>query len=228
MRKIPLLFSLWAASQLLVGIAHGQNAVVNYKATATTPGSIPVTPAQPLPVTPGSGGYFYAVPGSVTTRAANTTTYTANTTVCANTSVTVCAPGTIAIANTKGGQGVINRLSFLKSTSTTTSANFTVWMFSAAPGTASPNQFDNVAYTGPRAADMPNYIGAATCTTPVATSDTSAQIWYECTLSNPNSAGALVFQALSGTTTIDYLISVTAAYAPGNAETFQPFVSGFY
>lgn len=39
------------ASILLAGPAFGQNAVVQYKATATTPGSIPVTPGTPLPVT---------------------------------------------------------------------------------------------------------------------------------------------------------------------------------
>jgi hypothetical protein len=75
---------------------------------------------------------------------------------------------------------------------------------------------------------MPNYIGNASCNTATATSDTSAGVWYDCTLSNPNTSGALVFQALSGSTTIDALISVTSAYTPASAETFTFYVSGIY
>jgi hypothetical protein len=75
---------------------------------------------------------------------------------------------------------------------------------------------------------MPNYIGNASCSTATATSDTTAQVWYECALSNPNTGGALVFQALTGATTIDALVSVTAAYTPASGETFNVSVSGIY
>ena len=175
-----------------------------------------------------NGNYFTNVASSVLTRASNTTTYTANTTVCLNTATTACAPITVAIANTNQGKGLINRVSLLKSSGTTTNANFTIWLFSAAPGVTTPAQYDNVAYSGPRAADMPNYIGNAVCSSPVATSDTTAQTWYDCTLSNPNTGGALDFQALSGSTNINALISVTAAYVPTSAETFQVYLSGIY
>ena len=175
-----------------------------------------------------AGTYFANVPSSVLARASNTTAYAANETVCLLTSTTVCVPLTIPIAASNAGKGLINRVSLLKSGSSTTNASFTIWLYSAAPGTTSPNQFDATSYTGPRAADMPNYIGNAQCTTATATSDSSAQVWYDCTLSNPNTSGALVFQALSGSTNIDALLSVTAAYTPASAETFQAFVSGIY
>ena len=178
--------------------------------------------------TPASGSYFTNVASSVLTRASDTTAYTVNTTVCLLKSVTACAPLTVSIAQTNAGKGLITRISLLKSGVTTANANFTIWLFSAAPGVASPAQYDNVSYTGPRIADMPNYIGSAVCATPVATSDTSAGVWYDCTLSNPNTAGALVFQALSGSTNVDALISVNAAYTPVSAETFTAYVSGIY
>jgi hypothetical protein len=188
-----------------------------------------VGPANPMPVSGNvAGNYFTNVAGSTLTRASNTTPYAANETVCLLTSTTVCAPITVSIATSNAGRGLINRVSLLKSGSSATNATFTIWFFSAAPGTSSPSQFDATAYTGPRAADMANYIGNANCSTPTATSDSSAQVWYDCVLSNPNTGGALDFQALSGATNIDALISVTAAYTPASAETFIPYVSGLY
>jgi hypothetical protein len=174
-----------------------------------------------------AGSYFYNVAGSTLTRPADTTAYAANETVCLSKSTT-CTPVTISIASTNTGKGLINRLTLLKSGSSTTNATFIVWLFSAAPGLTTPTQEDATAYAGPRAADMPNYIGNATCSTPTATSDTTAQVWYECALSNPNTGGALVFQALSGVTTVDALVSVTAAYTPASSETFSIAVSGIY
>lgn len=173
-------------------------------------------------------GYFYDVAGTTITRPADTTAYTANTSVCAAKSVTACVAGSFSIGLAPQSNGVITRMTLLKSGSSTTSANFAIWLYSAAPVLTTPTQFDNVAYAGPRAADMPNYIGMALCSTPVATSDTSAKVWYECALQNPNTAGALYFQALSGGVTINYILSVTAAYTPASAETFTPYVSGMY
>jgi hypothetical protein len=175
-----------------------------------------------------TGSYFYNVASSVLTRASNTTTYTANTTWCLLASTTACAPITIAIGGTNAGKGILNRINLLKSGVTTANANFTIWLFSAAPTVTTPAQYDNVAYTGPRAADMPNYIGSATCTSPVVTSDSTVSVWYECALSNPNTGGALEFQTLSGSTSINALISVTAAYVPVSAETLTVYASGIY
>ena len=178
---------------------------------------------------PTIGSYFNNVASSTLTRAPDTTQYTANTTVCLAKTVTACVPITAAIASTNAGNGLITRVSLLKSGTATTSANFTIWMFSAAPTLTTPTQYDNVAYIGPRAADMPNYIGNAVCASPVATSDTTAGVWYDCTLSNPNTAGALVFKALSGQTYIDMLVTVNATYTPAaNSETFIAYLSGIY
>jgi hypothetical protein len=177
----------------------------------------------------GVGSYFVNVASTTLTRAPDTTQYTANTTVCLAKTVTACVPITASIATANAGKGLITRVSLLKSGTATTSANFTVWMFSAAPLLTTPTQYDNVAYVGPRAADMPAYIGSAVCSSPVATSDTTAGVWYDCTLSNPNTGGALTFQALSGQTYIDILVSVNATYTPAaNSETFIAYLSGIY
>ena len=202
-----------------------------FKAIKWTPLAVAATcaaaNAQQSP-TVAVGSYFTDIPGSTLTRANNTTAYAANETVCLATATTVCVPGTIQIAAVNSSTQFINRVTLLKSGTTTTNANFTIWFFSAAPGTTVPNQFDATSYTGPRAADMPNYLGNAACATPIATSDTTSQVWYECTLSNPNTAGAIVANALNGTRNINYLLSVTAAYVPASGETFTPYVSGFY
>lgn len=179
--------------------------------------------------------YFVDVPGytlgtvnTPITRPNNTTAYSANVTVCQSASAT-CTPGTAAIANRVNGGGFINSVSLFKSGSSTTSATFTVWMYSAAPTLTSPAQQDTTSYTGPRTADGPNFLGSATCGTATATSDTSAGVWYECTLSNPNTSGARVFQTTGPAPSVIYfLISVTAAYTPAANETFTPYFSGFY
>ncbi len=170
--------------------------------------------------------YFSNLPGSVLTRAPDTTAYTGSQTICLAKTVTPCAAGTINLPTTKG---IINRVSLLKSGSTTTAASFIIWFYSAPPLLTGPVQFDAGAYTGPRAADMPNYLGNAACATATATSDTSAGVWFDCTLSNPNTAGAMDF-AFPGSGTIYYLITVAAssAYAPANGETFTPELSGFF
>ena len=215
-------FILACAIACVCSYAWGQG-ILNPVTPLTNGGA--VTPSNPLPT---AGAYPGMIAGSTLTRANNTTTYTANTAVCTNTSTTVCAPITISLALTNGGKGIINRVTLLKSSSTTTNASFNIWFYSAAPTTANPSLFDDVNYTGPYAADMPNFLGSATCSTANATSDTSAQTWYECSLNNPNTAGAIEFQAVSGTMQIDALISVTAAYAPAAQETFKIFVGGIY
>lgn len=193
--------------------------------------AVPCSAAGVQP-SPASGAYPFNVAGSTITRPNDTTAYTATSTapqtVCAAKTVTACAPGTIALAASNQGRLTISHVLLLKSGAATTNASFQIWLYSAAPGVASPTQFDATAYTGPRAADLPNFIGSATCASPLPTSDTSAQVWYECTLSNPNTAGALIAQALSGSVNVDYLLTVNGAYTPAANETFTPYVSGFY
>ncbi len=170
--------------------------------------------------------YFTNFAGSVLQRAPDTTAYSGSQTVCLAKTVTPCAAGTINLPNTKG---IINRVSLLKSGVTTTNASFLIWFFSSPPVLTVPTQFDATAYTGPRSADMPNYLGNAACATATATSDTSAGVWFDCTLSNPNTAGAMDF-AFPGSGIMYYLISVPAstAYTPVSGETFTPYVSGVF
>jgi hypothetical protein len=244
MLKLRRLIFAAALAALMTGPAFAQ---LNTDTYFSTPGgggvngavgmclntSNQAVPCSAPSVVPGpvSGAYPFNVPGSTVTRPNDTTAYTASAsapqTVCAAKTVTACVPGTIALAAQKQGRFEITRVTLLKSGSTTTAASFILWFYAGAPGVASPTQFDATAYTGPRAADMPNYIGNATCSTGVATSDTSAQVWYECTLSNPNTSGALIAQALSNSLNINYLLTVTGAYAPAANETFTPYVSGF-
>ena len=175
------------------------------------------------------GVYFYNVPSTVLTRASNTTQYTANTAVCLYASITVCSPITIPLGEQYAGilSGELQHATLIKSGSATTSAAFNIWFYSAAPTTT--GLYDDGAYVGPFAADLPNYIGEATCSTANATNDGTAKVWYECALSNPNTAGALPFQTSAASpNNINALIEVTGTYTPASAETFQLYVSGFY
>lgn len=177
------------------------------------------------------GAYSGMVQGSSITRSANATAYAANQTVCAPTSITVtsCVPGTLPIANIVNGRLANKRVTLLKSGPTTTNANFTIWFYSATPGVASPLQLDGTSYTGPRAADMPNFLGSATCNNGTATSDTNPSVWYEC-----NPVTGIVLQATKesfptvATKNVLFLISATAAYVPATSETLTPFVGGQY
>ena len=172
-----------------------------------------------------SGVWLPPTPGSTLTRATGTSAYSANSIICP---ASGCAAGTINIAQTNAGKAAINRVNLLKSGSSTTSANFTIWFFGNAPTIPAT---DGLAYVGPYAADfgkLVGYLGSATCTTPNATNDGTAQVWFECSLSNPNSSGVSVASAAYGGTTIYYLISATAAYTPAASETFTPIVSGVY
>ena len=174
---------------------------------------------------PCNGANAGLVAGSVLTRASNTTAYTATSTApqtwCLFANTTACVPGTFSFNKT-----IINRLTLQKSGSSTTNATFIVWLFSATPGVASPAQYDATSYTGPRIADMPNYIGNAACSTAAANSDSSPGVWYECTLSNPNTSGALNANSSYPSGTIYYLITVTGAYTPLSAETLTPYIGG--
>ena len=173
-----------------------------------------------------TGSYPVLVASSTMTRASNTTTYTANTAVCLNTSTTACVPMTVSLATTNAGKGLINRVLLLKSSATTTNASFNIWFYSTTPTTTSI--YDDTAYVGPFKADVPYYIGSATCSTANVTTDGSAGVWFECTLNNPNTGGAIPFQAATGSTNISAMLEVTAAYAPASAETFTFYVSGVY
>lgn len=173
------------------------------------------------------GAYSGMVAGSTTTRSASTTAYSANQTICGATTVTVCVPGTIPIASVQRGRLVAKRVVLLRS-GTNVATSLTLWFYSATPLTTVPSQFDGTSYTGPRAADVPNYLGNATCANGTATSDTTPLTLYECTL-NPSTNGAMVFQSAFTSKSVYYLISTGTAYAsPVALETFTPYVGGVY
>ena len=175
-----------------------------------------------------SGAYLGpVVPGTTTTRPANTTAYGANTIVCGST----CAAFTVNIAQGPSGPGVqkgrISRVGLLKSSSNTANASFTIWFYDAAP--TIPVAGDQSAYVGPYAADMPHYLGSASCATPNATNDATAQEWYECSIQNAALMEATIkAQAALGASFIYGVISAAAAYTPGSGETFVPYVTGYY
>lgn len=173
------------------------------------------------------GAYSGMVAGSTITRPANTVAYSANQTICGATTVTVCSPGTVSLAAINNGRLMLRRVTLFKSGASAASS-LTIWLFSAAPVVGTPTQFDATAYSGPRTADAPNYLGSAVCSNGTATSDTSPGMWYECTLA-PNTNGALVAQAALGTKQVYYLISASAAYAtPASLETFTPYFGGTF
>lgn len=181
------------------------------------------------------GDYFYNVkPLTSLTRATNTTPYAASQSVCASVSM-ACVPFQFQLIRAATNSFRITRVTLLKSGSSTTNAAFILWLYSAPPGLTTPTQVDATGYTGPRSTDLPNYIGNAACATGVATSDTSAGVWYDCTLSNPNDNKVAIGYGLStnqsGLTsvlTVYGLLSATAAYTPVSGEVFTPYLSGVY
>lgn len=126
--------------------ANAQNAVVNYKETATTPGSVPVTPAKPLPVALAS-----SIPvGAVQVTANNTGTTAATAAALGATSgktnyicgFTINASATAGIVGTATVAGVITgTLSFIQGVGTSPavaslSQNFSPCIAASAANTA--------------------------------------------------------------------------------------------
>lgn len=217
MRLRSIIFALGA---LLAAISAGEaQTPVTAICVPANPGCTPVTASNPFPTSATFGNISSSV-----TRAANTTTYTANTAVCGSATV-VCSinGGGILTFAMPASSGIVAKFELLKSSSTTTNATFNVFLFTALP-TVSTTVKDNAAYVGPFAADLPNYVGEATCNGPLATNDGTAQTRYDCLLSNPNISGALPW---SGSSTLYGLTEVTAAYAPASAEVFTALVGGF-
>lgn len=173
------------------------------------------------------GQYFSNVPMTGITRPANVTGYTINQLVCGAT----CTPMTLTLVANPQAQGVqatlANRVLLTKSGATTTGAQFTLFLFSQPPTV--PSGGDQAAYVGPYTTDLKSYLGQATCTTPVATNDASASVWFECALGNPNSAGVTVFQRQpTGTQVYGMLQYTGTAYTPASAEVFTAYLSGVF
>ena len=168
--------------------------------------------------------YFNNVATSAFTRQANTTAYTAGTSVC---SASTCTALTVSLATANNGKGLITRATLFKS-GATLGSGFSLWLYSAAPTLTTPTQTDGLAYSGPRLADAPNFIGTVNCNSGIPTSDTAPGVWYECQLGNPSTGGAIPFKTVSGATQLNGLITANNGYTPVSGEVFTFYLSGWY
>lgn len=151
------------------------------------------------------------------TRPSNTTAYSSGQIVCAST----CAPLTIVAGRnnpTSPGSGIITGVSLLKSGNGTSGATFNVFFYSASP-TFPASLADQSGYVGPYAADIKTgiYVGSASCSTTNNTSDSSAQVWYVCSI-NSGGINGLNFKTTGGL--LYAVIEATGAYTPASGEKF--------
>ena len=181
---------------------------------------VPVSAANPLPTT--AGGLTGFGQSATVIRPANTTAYASGQAVCASTSVN-CTPLQVTVAGATGATGTIGRVWLLKSGSATTNASFNVSLFSSAPIVTSVH--DASSYVGPFAADVGNWVGDCSCTTPTPTSDGTAQQKYECIPTSPTSLNQ--YQALGGQTYVDAMIWTAGAYTPASGETFTVYANSY-
>jgi len=162
----------------------------------------------------GVGAPYHLVSSTLTTPTG--ITYSAATTtnplaVCANASVTICAPLTITISGTQTNSGYVTRLVLQKSTTGATAASFRVNIFETAPTMTAI--YDATAYTIP-AADVLSkaWLGGWSCTTANANLET-----FECFPDAP--AGYNAFNTANGT--IYGIVAVPGAYVRATGETFN-------
>lgn len=150
-------------------------------------------------------------------RPSNTTAYASGQLVCGS----PCAPLQIVAgrnSQSSAGTGVGLNVHLLKSGSTTTNASFNVFFYGASP-TFPASLADQSAYVGPYAADITSgiYIGSATCSTTNNTSDSPAQVYFNCSINE----GGILALALKTTGKLLYaVIEATAAYTPASGEKF--------
>lgn len=182
------------AALAVLGPARAANTPAATVGGVTNPGGPPFAPSQP----------------AVLTRSNDTTQYTVNTAVCASKSAT-CVPLQLQFARNGGpNTGIPTRVLLWKSGSTTTSATFTIWFYSAPPKVT--NIDDNSAYTGPFAADLTAgiYLGYATCGT--ANTGSDSYVFYECSLMSNNPAFGATLQIVYA------MIEVTGTWTPTAQE----------
>jgi len=162
----------------------------------------------------GVGAAYHLVSSQLTTPTG--VTYTGATTanplaVCANASVTVCAPLTITVSATQTNNGYVTRLVLQKSTTGATAAQFRLQLYETAPTMTST--YDTTAYTV-LAADVLSkaWLGSWECTTANANLMT-----FECSPDSP--IGFNAFNTANGT--LYGIVEATAAYVRATGETFN-------
>ena len=162
----------------------------------------------------GVGAPYHLVSSTLTTPTG--VTYTAATSanplaICANASVTICAPLTITISSTQTNSGYVTRLVLQKSTTGATAASFRLNIFETAPTMTAI--YDTTAYVIP-AADVLSkaWLGGWSCTTTNANLES-----FEC--SPDASSGYNAFNTTNGT--LYGIVTATGAYVRATGETFN-------
>lgn len=174
---------------------------------------VPSSGGTPLPVAAGASKHIVS---STLTRIANATAYAGTAAspvaVCLFTSVTACAPMTIAVSATAAVNGYATRLVLEKSSTGATGATFLVYLYQAAPTLA--GIFDTSVYNV-KAADITSgaWLGTWTCSTQQVNTDNSS---YECSAqaSSGNNSFSVTDSLLRA------VLVTTGAYAPASGETF--------
>lgn len=170
-------------------------------------------------------------------RPANGTAYTAGAAICTSTSVN-CTALSWSVARVNGGTGAIVAVTIEKNSTGANAllaAQFNVWLYSATPNVSSPAIKDNVAYPGPAAADITGglFLGFASCSAPMSTSDTTAQVFYMCTLYGPNGTNGtngIPFSTGGSSQSVFGIVETVGAYGTSaptgfSGETFTVVVS---
>lgn len=191
-----------SASTLRVVLATDQPTMSNAQ---------PVTPAATEVHLGQVGGTSLIATGTMT-RPSDTTAYAAGDGVTTATS-SASAMSVTSAARTSAGSGLILGGFAEKSTTSTTNAQFRIWVYQDTPS-AIPN--DNAAFTAATHADYQKIV--ATATFDFASGITGSDgVRVPITLDAPNGAA---FKLASGTS-LTVIWEARAAYTPGNAEVFR-------
>lgn len=209
---------------LLTGIvlAAGDNLIGRFKVsdgtTVATVRNLGTNHALNVSVQDGSGNQITSFGGTTTrtptgtmTRPSDTTAYAAGDGVTTATS-SASAMTVSSAARTSAGGGVIFGGKASKSTTSTTNAQFRIWIYQDTPS-AIPN--DNAAFTAAVQADYQKLVGTALIDFSAGVTGSDG-VRVPIVLERPNMA----FKVASGTDLI-VIWEARAAYTPGSAEVFR-------
>ena len=149
-------------------------------------------------------------PFSSFTRPANTTAYAQNDIVANDTTAANITPLSFGL-NGSGKAGIIRSARLYKSDKSITNATFTVFLFTAAPGT--PTNGDNGAFGVASAADFLNSFAVDLATGALAGGTTGA--------AKNSAALAIPFFLPNLSAKLHALLRADAAYTPASAEVFK-------
>lgn len=185
------------ANQLKVNADGSINVSGGGGGTVTTPSVV-----SPAPV---------LVPGSTTTRPADTNAYSFGDLVANSTTAGSVTCGTLTLARAVNQPGLIQFVRLIVSSTVLTNAQFRIHFYNVCPTFSNG---DNAAWLTTSA----GYLGSVDVTVDRAFSDAAEGI------GGPSAGAAIPFTPAAGTQTVDYVIEARAAYTPTSAETFTPNV----